>query len=1461
MQTIRQILPALFTFLLASALPLSAMDFGPVGWGKNDYGQVTTPAGLSGVNTISGGDYHSLALKNDGTVVAWGMSDYGTSTVPAGLSQVSAISAGGLHSVALKTDGTVVAWGSNDQGQTTVPAGLSNVIAVTAGSQFSAAVKSDGTVVAWGTNDYGQTTVPAGLSGVTAVEAGYFHMVALKSDGTVAAWGRNDGGQTSVPAGLSNVSAVATGGYHSVALKNDGTVVAWGGNLTGLALATVPAGLSGVIAIDAGTFHTVALKSDGTVVAWGYSEVVARLSGLRGVAKIAAGNVHTLVLKTDGTVVAFGPGFYDYGQSTVPDAFDRVSAVAAGRQHTVALKTNGTVAAWGRNDQGQTTVPAGLSNVSAVAVGGDHSVALKTDRSVVAWGRNDFGQTTVPAGLSSVSAVAAGGDHSVALKTDRSVAAWGRNDFGQTTVPAGLSNVSAVAAGGDHSVALKVDGTVAAWGRNDQGQTTVPTGLSGIIAIAAGSRHSLALKADGTAVAWGNNSYGQTTVPVGLSGIIAIAAGEDHSVALKNDGTVVAWGNNSNGQTTVPVGLKGVGAIAAGYGFTVALVNRSQAITFASIPDKLTTESVNLAATGGGSNNPVTFVVASGPGVITNNVLTFTTSGSVTIMASQAGDTYYSAAEDISRTFTVNKAEASILLTQLNHMANGTPRPVSVSTTPPNISVDISYMGSSTAPSLTGAYEVIATVRDPIYKGTISATLTVLGLTGLEQPILSSSTTPEFNNGTDYGNVTLGRVMTRVFTLFNPGSQPVQLSGNPLVEVEGDHTGDFKVNVLPNAIIPAGGSTSFEIRFAPIQPGIREALVKMASTDLTNGPASFVVQGFGSLPAPRAQTLTFAPPATVYLSQSPLELTATASSGMPVSLQVISGPATLGSNGVLNLDTAGTVKVEARQTGNGSFAAAPALLRTITVKADPTTLTLVDLIKTYNGEAHQVGIVSADASEVVVTYRVGTLYSEELPVNAGQYPVKAVAGSVTKTGTLIINPAPIYVTAENKRRLVGEDNPALSVLSEGFIGVDNLKSILTKPISLSTTATKTSSAGSYAITSSGGAVKTNYKLVHRPGTLVVEGVSGSYEVLLKQPGSGLSNGHLALTVPAASRTFTASLRLGQESAAISWSGSLTLSNESRLATATLSKTVSGVVYELRVTLSMFGEMNCEVRRTDELVAAAYDGIRLLTLPTGRKSVQEGSYTAILEPTWEGVPAGAGWATAKVDASGKMTLIGKLADGTAFTAGLAADVAGRPGYRLFVQPYASMRKDSHFGGSFTLAPHPRLAGKSYVAGSNLTWVKVGQLKDLGYRSGFGPVTSTLRIDPWQAPTTTNRLAARLELGVDGRWLVEHSFTGSLLHDALPMLLRVSATNVVNVVSPLANTRKWKMTITPTTGAYTGSFELLDLTELRKVNFSGVLRQTPTLTDDLIGAGHYLLPALKAAPSTEQTSGAMLFWRPE
>lgn len=898
------------------------------------------------------------------------------------------------------------------------------------------------------------------------------------------------------------------------------------------------------------------------------------------------------------------------------------------------------------------------------------------------------------------------------------------------------------------------------------------------------------------------------------------------------------------------------------YTLSVTREKEAQTILFATIPDQLTTDTVPLTATGGGSGIPVKFTVTAGPGVITGNSLSFTTSGTVTITASQTGNDEYLEAESVARTFNVNKAVSLIHLNQLIHIADGTPRAVSGTTSPPDLALTVTYAGSSMAPSLPGTYLVQATIDDPVYQGTATATMKVLGITGMNHPIQNGSAAPSATNGSDFEEVRLGEVQPRIFTIHNTDAQALSVE-EPIIEIQGAHASDFRVIQPSQSLFSASGTTSLEVRFAPTQPGIRQATLRIASSEIANGPITFAIGGFGTLPLRRSQTITFTPTSVVYLNQSPLQLSATASSGLPTTLHLISGQATLSVSGELAFTSTGTIKVEARQAGDGNHAPAPTVARVIAIKAAPAAMTLVDLVKTYNGLPQGVGITGGSEEPVQLTYRVNGTYRTEPPTQAGRYEVRAVAGMVTKTGTLVIQPATLVVQAESKRRLAGEANPPLTVFYEGFQGSDSPANSITKPVSITTTATVSSPVGSYAITSSGGATNGNYRLLHRPGTMVVEGMSGSYEALLRHPESGLPNGHLLLTVPATSRTFTANLRLGSETSMIPWSGSLFLSSQNRLATGTANKTLSGVNYELRVTLSLFGELTtCEVRRAGLVVANAEDGIRLLNMPSGKKAPQEGAYTAILEPATpngSGMPAGAGWATVKVDAKGKMTLAGRLADGTAFTSALSVDMAVTPGYRLFMQPYAPARKDSHLGGSFTLLSHPRLTSRSYVAGSTLTWVKAAQPKDLGYRTGFGPVTTVLRLDPWQSPTTAIQLAARLELGTEGRWEVEHSSTGSPSESGLPTMLSVTPTNLVNVASPQANTRKWKMTITPTTGAWTGSFELLDATEVRKVNFSGVLRQTPTTVDELIGGGHYLLPSLKNASSNEVRSGAVLFWR--
>ena len=314
---------------------------------------------------ISAGDWSSLALRQDGTVLKWGQRIDGNERMPwiiPNLTDVKSLSGGWLHDLFLKTDGTVWTWGNNGYGQlgdgtaqdssvVKQVYGLTNVISVDAGSQHSMALKDDGTVWVWGFGPAAcsdqVSTVPRqvyGLTEVVGIAAGDLHSLALKRDGTVWTWGNNGYGQLGdgteynnryepvQVAGLSSVVAIAGGGGHSLALKSDGTVWAWGrnedgqlgdGTTTSRLTPVQVAGLSDVIAIAAGNRHSLALKNNGTVWAWGYNGygqlgdgttenqlTPIQVPGLSGVVSITAGIFHSLALKSDGTVWAWGDNGY-----------------------------------------------------------------------------------------------------------------------------------------------------------------------------------------------------------------------------------------------------------------------------------------------------------------------------------------------------------------------------------------------------------------------------------------------------------------------------------------------------------------------------------------------------------------------------------------------------------------------------------------------------------------------------------------------------------------------------------------------------------------------------------------------------------------------------------------------------------------------------------------------------------------------------------------------------------------------------------------------------------------------------------------------------------------------------------------------------------------------------------------------------------------------------------------------
>jgi len=275
-----------------------------------NYGQSVVPIGVTNAIQLSGGLYHSLVVKADGTISAWGAGaintqispHYGQSAVPP-LGSTVASAGGGYHSLGLRGDGTLAAWGAGTNnllaapryGQGILPSNSTNVIAIAAGDYHSVALRRDGRVLVWGYNGFGQTNVPtAATSNVVAIASRASHVLALKSDSSLVHWGS----LTSLPTGVSNIVTIAAGLTHCLALKSDGTVVSFGSQTT------VPAGLSNVVDVAAGADHNLALRSDGTVVTWGATNLYGRYqipAGLSNFVGIACGYYHSLGLLGDGS--------------------------------------------------------------------------------------------------------------------------------------------------------------------------------------------------------------------------------------------------------------------------------------------------------------------------------------------------------------------------------------------------------------------------------------------------------------------------------------------------------------------------------------------------------------------------------------------------------------------------------------------------------------------------------------------------------------------------------------------------------------------------------------------------------------------------------------------------------------------------------------------------------------------------------------------------------------------------------------------------------------------------------------------------------------------------------------------------------------------------------------------------------------------------------------------------------
>ncbi len=396
---------------------------------------------------------------------------------------------------------------------------------------------------------------------------------------------------------------------------------------------------------------------------------------------------------------------------------------------------------------------------------------------------------------------------------------------------------------------------------------------------------------DGTATATLNTSSAALVGVVGSDAVTLVTSSAVGTLATKAIGV---------GTTVTISGLTLSGVDAGNYTLT-------QPTTTTTTTGKTLTVSGVTAANkvyDGTATATLTTSSASLVGVVTNDDVSLVTSGAtgtfanatagtakvvtvvgLTLAGADAGN--YSLTQP-SVTANITKATATVVLSGLAHTYSGAAKTATVTTTPAGLTNAITYAGSTTPPTDAGTYAVAVTVNDQNYVGAASGSLVI---TPAAQSI-------SFSIGS---SVTIGT--------------PVALSGSassglPVVfsVVSGSAT-------LSGSSLTVTASGSVTIRAT--QAGNANFLA--ATADQT-----IAVSKLG-------QTIAFDAIVDKRASDAPFALSAVASSGLPVTITVVSGPAVADGNALTLTGIAGTVSVTAAQAGNAVYAAAPSITRSFTV--------------------------------------------------------------------------------------------------------------------------------------------------------------------------------------------------------------------------------------------------------------------------------------------------------------------------------------------------------------------------------------------------------------------------------------------------------------------------------------------------------------------------------------------------
>jgi hypothetical protein len=445
-------------------------------------------------------------------------------------------------------------------------------------------------------------------------------------------------------------------------------------------------------------------------------------------------------------------------------------------------------------------------------------------------------------------------------------------------------------------------------------------------------------------------------VTVTVSGPATVSAG--NVVTLTGtSGTVTLTATQAGNSSFNP-------AAAVAQSFTVAACApglTAQTITFAPLANHTACDApfsfVYPTATSG---LPVTLAVSGPASVSGGNVVTLTgATGTVTLVATQAGNGTFAAAAPVTQHFAVSSCAVALAPQTISFapVADHTACDVAFSFVYPVASSGLPVTVVATGPATVSAGNVITLSGVP---GVVTLTATQAG---------NAITSPAAPVTISFAVAACGAVpvITSPHDV-QAGGQPV--SPNVLYGVVGVPFPPYTITAtnLPTTFsavnLPPGLSLNPLTGSITGTPTVADTwFVTIGATNPSGTGTATLIIVVRSAAIP--QTITFAPIPSHTACDSPFTFVyPTASSGLPVTVAV-TGPATVTAGNVVSVTGVGTVTLTASQGGNDtSFQAAPNVVQTFTVTACPPTPVITS--------PHDVQAGGKPVSENVVTGTVGT---------------------------------------------------------------------------------------------------------------------------------------------------------------------------------------------------------------------------------------------------------------------------------------------------------------------------------------------------------------------------------------------------------------------------------------------------------------------------------------------------------